>query len=390
MTIPHIHRYRPPPALRLATRIHDLLIQRHTKGSALLLYPLDQLTGRLEQLASLRRRIALVQMKGWWHALAQLRSELQCLLRYLPGEVHSAEQAIPPAVTILSLAELAREFDQMDDEFGGWGYEAPNILLVATEPITLEEIPLGVFEIRLNLEHLCRLGSSPPYELIARTPNPAACNESVIHPHVRDGELCEGDAAIPIKAALSEGRLCDFFMLVRSVLQTYNPHSPHVALRNWHGSPCHDCNGLMEDGESFYCESCDHDFCDDCISYCRSCDESRCLGCLEDCPHCEERTCSPCMETCGDCGKPCCRNCLEEELCPKCLEKKNPQHKETVHDDSHPISTPQPAFAAAGGISRTSREDSDGESPSAGDGGGVSRLPIRARRRRRHRIPQAA
>ena len=392
MTIRNIHCYRPPPTLRLATRIHDLITRRQHHDATHLQYPLEQIISHIEQLAAFRRRIAYVQMKGWRYAEAQLIRELQCTLRYLPGEVRSAEQAIPPAREVLSIADLTREFDQIDDEFGGWGYEAPGILLVATEPITLQEIPLGVFEIRLNLDHLCRLGSSPPYELVARNPNPAACNESVIHPHVRDGELCEGDAAIPLKAALSEGRLCDFFMLVRSVLQTYNSHSPHVALDNWHGSPCYDCNSLIDDGENYFCEGCDHDFCDSCISYCRSCDDSRCLSCLDECPHCAERTCSSCMETCGNCGKPCCSNCLEEELCPKCLETNNPQHKETSYDDSH--STHEPAFAGAGrtagSIGGAGCEDSDGEDPPANNAGTIAPLPIRARRRRRHRIPQAA
>ena len=132
MTLRNPQRHKPPPALRLATRIHEQLIRRHEKSATSLLYPLDQLTGRMEQLAALRRRISLVQMKGWRYAQAQLLHELQCVLRYLPGDVHSAELAIPPKVEVLSIADLAREFDQIDDEFGGWGYEAPNILLVAT------------------------------------------------------------------------------------------------------------------------------------------------------------------------------------------------------------------------------------------------------------------
>ena len=376
------HRHRPlPPALRLASRIHQQITRRHQLNASNVLYPLDQLTSRLEQLAALRRHLEISQQKGWHYAQAQMLTDLQYLLRSIPGELRAIEQAMPQATEILSIAELAREFEQIDDEFGGWGYEAPGILLVATEPITLEEISLGVFEIRLNLENLGRHSRShSPYEVVARQPNPATCNDAVTHPHVRDNELCEGDAAIPLRAALAEGRLCDFFMLVRSVLQTYNPHSPHVALDKWHGHPCHDCNDLMDD--TSYCQACDHDFCESCISYCRCCDDTRCLNCLDECPQCDARTCTSCMDDCGACGKPCCRDCLEDGTCPSCIKKEEPSHKETSHDDNDSVRSPcestchSPEFGVP---CSAGRENSFG-----GTRGGAT-TSIRARRRRRHR-----
>ena len=178
------------------------------------------------------------------------------------------------------------------------------------------------------------------------------------------GELCEGDAAVPIRAALAEGRLCDFFLLVRSVLETYNPHSAHVTLNDWYGSPCYDCGGITDDDRGYFCEGCDHDFCEDCISSCRCCDDSRCVGCLDDCPHCDEPTCGGCLKTCNDCRKPCCRNCLDDGICPACLEKKNknPQHKDTTDDDNDSIPSAQPAGIA--GISRgAGGQDTSDDSP---------------------------
>ncbi len=43
-------------------------------------------------------------------------------------------------------------------------------------------------------------------------------------------------------AALTEGRLLDFFMIVRQVLQTYSPDSPYVSLDDWYGRQCSDCD----------------------------------------------------------------------------------------------------------------------------------------------------
>ena len=181
------HKHKPPPVLRLASRIHDLIVQRHQHSGGRLLYALERLTGRLEPLARCRRQITLARERDWRHAQAQLITELEGLLRALPGDTQYVQQAVPKPVHILSMADIAQEFDQIDDEFGGWTYEAPGILTVVTQPITLEEIRLGTFEIRLNLTHLGTHRSSAPYELAARDPHPAACNEAVIHPHVRDG-----------------------------------------------------------------------------------------------------------------------------------------------------------------------------------------------------------
>jgi hypothetical protein len=340
-----LQRHKPPPTLRLAYRIHDTLTERQRKADGALLYPLERLTVSLEQLAAQRRRLALVQQKGWYHAQDQVLREIQFLLAGLPPEIARIQHALPTPRVPLSIANLAREFDQLQEEFGGWEYEHPAFLSVVTEPITLEEIPLGAFRIRLHLDRLRTSHGSTPYEVLALQPNPAQCNEAVTHPHVRDHELCEGDAAVALQAALAEGRLCDFFLLVRSVLQTYNRDSPFVALSSWHGFACHDCDFVMSEGESNYCEGCDHDFCESCISYCRCCDATRCMNCLETCPHCGHSTCSSCLDACAECGKPCCQDCLEEECCPACAEKKKGQNQPpaTPPDPASPPTASNPA-----------------------------------------------
>jgi len=108
-----------------------------------------------------------------------------------------------------------------------------------TEPITLEDVYLGPFRIQLELNKDIRLSSvealselyqGGAYHVIALEPNLAATDASVNHPHVSNERLCEGDGYAPIRAALEQGRLCDFFTLVRSILNTYSPDSPYVRL----------------------------------------------------------------------------------------------------------------------------------------------------------------
>jgi hypothetical protein len=75
--------------------------------------------------------------------------------------------------------------------------------IVTTEPIELDGVSLGSFDIVLNLNSL----PDASYSIKACEPNPASSNLSVTHPHVQDEKLCEGDGRLAIRAALAEGRL---------------------------------------------------------------------------------------------------------------------------------------------------------------------------------------
>ena len=113
------------------------------------------------------------------------------------------------------------------------------------EPITLEDVYLGEFEIRLDVFRLSELSSRIPYTVIALHPHPASSSDDVTHPHVSGRHLCEGDGSAAIRAALSHGRLFDFFSMVLGVLRTYNSDSPYVRLEDWNGVSCYDCGREM-------------------------------------------------------------------------------------------------------------------------------------------------
>jgi hypothetical protein len=114
-------------------------------------------------------------------------------------------------------------------------------LAVTTEVIELHDVYLGEFEIVLNISQLPRERGSDTFLVRAKDPHPAASNRSVTHPHVNDEQICPGDASAAIRAALCNGRICDAFMMMRSVLLVYNSGSPHVSLDSWGGTSCYEC-----------------------------------------------------------------------------------------------------------------------------------------------------
>ena len=141
-----------------------------------------------------------------------------------------------------------------------------------------------------------------PYRVVARDPNPAARNDSVTHPHVQDEMLCEGDGRSAIRAALAQGRIFDFFLLVSQVLHTYARGSAYVEMDDWSGVSCSDCGTTMSPDDSYCCQRCGSELCGDCRRSCAGCEESHCSGCLSQCPECEMDFCRGCLEVCPGCN----------------------------------------------------------------------------------------
>jgi hypothetical protein len=295
---------------------------------------IDDIAVRVEEFAELtkclrsdHRRWSTCQDRGWSTAARQQAEKLTTLSRDILNTSHvlldlASRVAAPPQSTAPTLREILGELRQLDSEFDQIEFDAKNRTITArTEPITLDNRYLGPFEIVLKIPDPAHVGSRMHYKVVATDPHPASTNEHVTHPHVRDEELCEGDAAAPIRQSLANGRVCDFFCLVRSVLGNYNAGSPYVALDDWDGVSCYDCGSSVEQDDLSYCDDCHHDVCSDCGSYCRSCDNSRCLKCLEDCEACGDPTCSRCRSDCAECESSFCNQCLEDSLCPACREK---------------------------------------------------------------------
>ncbi|MCA9091014.1 MAG: hypothetical protein KDA90_20525, partial [Planctomycetaceae bacterium] len=250
-----------------------------------------------------------------------------------------------------SLQLLVDELDSLFTEFVDVDISLKSrTLTVTTEPITLEEIDLGPFEISLRWD---QLDQDVPYTIRAVEPDAAASNSTVVHPHVQGQRLCEGDGRPAIARALSEGRIGEFFVLIRQVLRTYNEHSAYVPLESWHGVSCACCADEVSEDDAYTCDRCDCSLCSDCTRSCRECDIPLCYDCSRECVACETRYCRGCLPRCSDCNEHCCRDCLDGGRCPDChdayLETLNAEPQDSPIDPpSSPQASPQTPVAPSG------------------------------------------
>jgi hypothetical protein len=339
---------------QLARRIHAAYEQRAAQSL------LDQQTAWnvLQQRCRQARRQRRLIEEAWAHGTpeeAQLQQQkLQTALRAVTDALRlTQERMLARPFQAPSLKNLVAELRSLDNEFDHVVFDRKDFLAVQTAPIVLEEIHLGRFSLRLHWPRLAHRADVGCIDIVALDPNPAGENEDVPHPHVRDGQLCAGEATLPLKKALEEGRLIDAFHMIRSVLETYNPDSAHVSLSQWDGFSCWGCGSSTDRDESYFCESCAHDVCSDCTSFCKECDLMRCTSCQPRCDVCNEPYCRNCLtkSACSDltCCKDCLRACavcsaevapdeLDEETkrCPACRDK--PVITETAEPESETAS----------------------------------------------------
>ena len=265
---------------------------------------INKAAGRGWTLAAGRRRRELA------YSIATCRSRLEQVVWELEGRDTPARLPTP--------RELVADLGALEDEFDEVRWDR-HVLSVVTEPVVFEGVDLGRFEIALDA------GSGPhrewgTYEVIALDANPAASDSEVTHPHVQAGQLCEGEGRAAIRSALKEGRVLDFFLLVRQILQTYNPTSAYVRLERWNGVRCPDCGALVGEEDCVPCGRCEGEVCGECVLTCAGCDQPFCSKCMASCSGCEEYSCPACLEACAGCGKPFCQECLTDEKCSSCLE----------------------------------------------------------------------
>jgi hypothetical protein len=327
----------PRPLVQWASAIHAELAAATTSTRLV-----DLPTESWRRSERLVRQVRRAELHGWHLAADELRRQLRYALSSVQS--HLAELLTELGPTLVrscrttfkdvyeDLVALEREFDTVTF------CRQSHLLCVTTEPITLEGVHLGSFEIRL---HWQRLSARSKYHVVALEPHPAASRESVTHPHVLDEALCEGEGHRAIRQALAEGRLLDFFTVVAGILRTYNDESAFVALAVWEGRNCDDCGALVSDDEWSACHHCGDAVCDECLVSCGGCGNSHCNSCLVDCRDCQDGYCRNCIQVCGDCRRNTCQNCLEDERCQHCHENHRvetdeaspPAEESAVHTD---------------------------------------------------------
>ena len=312
---------------------------------------LGGLNGHMARLQCLERKLTSCETRNWLRAWTKLVSMGQSVLNDVPHQLHELRRAIEACRTrVPSLGEIYAGLLQADHEFRAlWSRCDQRLLVVETEAIELEEVYLGPFEIQLHIPSLADMRYHAVYNVVALDPHPASGNSGVTHPHVSEEHLCAGKAAAAIQAAVVSGRICDFFMLVRSVLTHYNPDSPYVSLDSWSGIACYECGYTVSEDSTLWCQACERDFCEECVSCCRRCQETTCLGCLKECtvcgdsiclgciqacPVCEDPVCLPCLTNCPDCEQQLCKLCLEEDQCP-CVQEETDNEQVEAQASAH-------------------------------------------------------
>jgi hypothetical protein len=326
---------RKRQAIRAALRIHD-----HLAGTSRLKGAVQLPTHEWEEVGGLAERLEFVLRRGWKAASDSLLIDLEHSLRRLRNQCDACQTNLPRSLVSARLAppgEIVADILALDAEFDGLAINLEeNLLHIETDPIVLEDTALGSFRIELRW---ALIGKERAYEVIAESPNTPENDEEVTHPHVRDRLLCEGEGAAPIRRALAEGRLLDFFTLVRQVLETYNPGSAYVELSRWNGVTCKDCGYIMP-GDGY--------------GTCDRCEDPVCSECSVGCSRCDRYVCSSCSTSCEACDRLLCESCLQAEdrsgqlLCPTCLEEiqEESDDDERTQEDAAPDAAVCPASAA--------------------------------------------
>lgn len=303
--------------LRLASAIHAELNAHKSRER------LELPTSCWDSCAELVSKSLRAEMRGWHLAAEQLRRDLGYSIPNLQSELNALASKLPRVTTSKTMTRigdiyadllvLVIEFNQTDyDVRGRW-------ISVTTEPITLQGIYLGPFDISLDLR---RAGDNCAYRVIAQDPHPPESRDNVTHPHVMDERLCEGDSRHAIRHALAQGRLLDFFNLVANGLRSYNPESPFVALEVWYGGTCSDCGAVVDEDDCYVCRKCEETICGNCECGCSRCGASCCSQCITVCEVCDDNYCRGCLSPCKQCRASVCSSCLEEdERCSGCHEK---------------------------------------------------------------------
>lgn len=277
---------------------------------------------KLASLARVDRQCHLITASaelGYRAASRVLQDRLLDTLIMLQNEVDEAIFVVTKRVDIApTVKDLFADLIALDREFPCVELSFPEqTVSVTTEPIELEGIYLGKFQIVLELRHL---GQTHAYRVLAVDPNPACSCDSTTHPHVQNEELCEGEGQKPIENALNDGRLFDFFTIVNQTLHTYNAGSAYISLSDWSGTECRDCGSTVDDDQISSCSQCEGQICGECTCSCQRCDDVYCDDCTTSCVGCQDTFCGSCIECCDRCDKPFCKDCLTEGTCDDCTD----------------------------------------------------------------------
>jgi len=191
-------------------------------------------------------------------------------------------------------------------------------VFITTEPIVIENINLGAFEIHVRP----RVDSTA--EAYALNPNPAISNPVVTHPNVKNNTVCLGEGKDAYNKAVMEGRLCDALQIALSVVRNYGWRNPYLSISEWFGVNCGFCGHLNTPNRTFQCIDCKVKGCKTCAytgtaRRCYECHEYRLANPPDECYRCSREA----HNECPDCKKKVCGRCWIEDSCNLCYRRNN-------------------------------------------------------------------
>jgi hypothetical protein len=145
-------------------------------------------------------RLRFCEERGLLLGAAIARTQLTQLADRLVLDASPLRRLSEPNQTPPAVKDVFAELRAIEREFDGLVLK-PSQISVITPPIELGGIELGRFEIQLIGKAL---------KVVALEPHPAESDSDITHPHVSAGQLCAGWGAVPMAAALTEGRLLGF------------------------------------------------------------------------------------------------------------------------------------------------------------------------------------
>ena len=307
-------------SLRLATRIDNLVSRRVTTDHVLGLPP--RLHTCLQSCMALDSKVRKAQSMGLAAAERAVHKQLMISVDRLKRQAENSLLNPPEPVKSMGVKDIYADIKAVEEEFGGYKWDhVTERLSVTTESINLLDISLGRFKINLKLPHFATPTDSDGGVYVeALTPN-CSCGHS--HPHVSEaGYVCLGDGVHSVRKALAEGRVLDYFIILKQLLNSYDAEGSYTRLEHWGEEDddricCSDCG--YDTTDYFYCDSCDCSYCDECYGSCEGCDELICDTCRMACTDCSTGLCPGCnMTGCKDCSNPLCETCSSKESCEDC------------------------------------------------------------------------
>ena len=307
-----------PLLWRAAAQI-EIAYRKRKTGGQLPRWPQSQ----IDAVSQTRERLDRIQPRGWEHAFRIVSNRLKSQLELAKDQIRAALEGLerltertsgPTQEAIYAeLVALNQEFDEFVIDM------EQHTVMVVTEPITLHDVELGKFSIVWNWSQCGPDFHDRTYQVIALPSKRRLSTSRFEHPHVMDYHLCEGDAAEPMQLALRAGRLTDFFLMILSVLRTYNSSSAYVKLSTWTGSPCRCCGEPLDD-EADTCRHCNQTTCESCSNWCENCQSVCCDSCTSSCAQCDEQCCPTCLKWHSE---------TREHRCPKCFQLKETTQENT-------------------------------------------------------------